>query len=473
MTTPPIPPNGPAAGARRTRPTPTLKDDLSIAEGGRTVGRSREKLEEDRRARPRKRLLTGLVVIGVVGGFAILYAVTARPKRKTTGDALATAPKIASTDVGDLNPALTQPDRSSAPAAPLDSFPAIEVPLAANPSAGAAPRGTGGLGAQSGRGGAGYPLRDSATSPGMTYGPKSVPADPFPAPPGARGTTGAAGSRGAPSGTPRYSDVPLLPPDSLRNVASTPGTPTLLDRMKAAKSFAVQPVSNSAATGTLYPTRRTALVADGSSMLPTGVSASGPSSASTAGDPSAWRFTPGIRAAASVAVASPSAASGEPIQLVLDEPLVDRGVTVLPAGTRVIATGSAWDDGSNKPRLMLKATTFVLPDNGVRTFAASVFSPEDERPGIVVPYNHQYARKGSAIAGAAAAAAAFAKISPSQPQTVSGLSVQVDPTYQARQQAASDVYNSLRQEMNLNRPPVAVLFELAAGTKVTLVFGMP
>jgi len=239
--------------------------------------------------------------------------------------------------------------------------------------------------------------------------------------------------------------------------------------MKGAKTFSVQSTSGGNGNTPLYPVRHSALIADATTASATGIAGS----ASAASDPATWKFTPGAHVSASIGVASPSAASGEPIIATLDEPLIERGVTLLPAGTRAIGTGGAWDDGSGHPRLNLTFTTFVLPDNSTRSYSARAYSPSDERPGIVVPYNHQYVRKGGMIAGAAAAAAAFAKIMPSQTQTVSGLSVQVDPTYQARQQAATDVYGALRQEMNLTRPAVSILFELAAGTKITLVFGMP
>jgi hypothetical protein len=239
--------------------------------------------------------------------------------------------------------------------------------------------------------------------------------------------------------------------------------------MKAAKGFgAANGASGGAsAASTLYPTKRSALAPE----APIG-GAGAPGGAGGAEAP-AWRFTPGVEVSASFLNDSPSAASGEPLVAVLDVALVDRGTVILPAGTKALGTGGSWDDGTNNPRLAVKFTTFILPDQSVRTFPATAYSPDDHRPGLVVPYNHQVARKGATILSSAATAAAFAKLMPPEPQTTSGLTVTVDPTFQARQQAANDVYSSLSRELNLAKPAVSILYELAAGTKTLLVFGMP
>jgi hypothetical protein len=447
---------GPVSGARPTRPV-GLQDDLGPI-GDRAVGHGRDTVIADRKAQPKRRNQLVLVLLGIALAFGAASWYGKRPKASQAAP-LAEASKANAGGAADVDPQLRDIAKTRPQA---DTFPNIDLNSTA-PNAGASA--TTPSPAVDGRGGRGV-AGDGSVDHTFSLTP------PAPGRGTGTGATGAPGNGGAGTGVasgfpPVTSSFPLLPPDTAHRIPS--GPPSIAERVKAAKGFSMGSggPSGAGSSGALYPTKRSALAPDVATSAGGAAQQSGNKEAPT------WTFTPGIEVSATFVNDSPSAASGEPLIAILDVALVDRGMIVLPAGTKAIGTGGRWDDGSNNPRLAVKFVTFVLPDQSVKTLSATAYSPDDHRPGLVVPYNHQTARKGTQILTAAAAAAAFAKLVPPQPQQVSGLSVQVDPTYQARQQAATDVYQSMRQELQLNQPAVSILFELNAGTKAVLVFGLP
>ncbi len=99
----------------------------------------------------------------------------------------------------------------------------------------------------------------------------------------------------------------------------------------------------------------------------------------------------------------------------------------------------------------------------------------DDRPGLVVPFSRQLARKGENIAANFGAAVAIGKMAEKLlPKPGSGneaIAQAITPPPQ--NQAIQDVWRSTQQELNLTRPPVAVLLRLEAGMSLQVVFGMP
>ena len=246
--------------------------------------------------------------------------------------------------------------------------------------------------------------------------------------------------------------------------------------MAAAKDAFKISNDEAAASATPFATRRNAFAAPvRANVAPVGQGSSTIAAATNA----TITVTPGRTARAVITVATPSATSGEPIRARLVEPLTDRGVVVLPAGTEVIGKGTAFDDGTANPRLAIAFTTFVLPDGTVRHATAQAYSPEDQRVGLRVPLNQQIGRKLGKVAGNAGLTYALEALSPRPQPIQTGVSgslglVATDPAYEAKRQAYDETARTVRSEFNLVSPTGArVLFELPVDTPVLIVFGLP
>ncbi|MBW7932075.1 MAG: hypothetical protein H3C62_00410 [Gemmatimonadaceae bacterium] len=442
MTNPSLPPDG-----RRPTRSSSLAGSAIADLGERTVGHSREKIEADRRALPRRRLMIAVVGASFAVGLPLLYLYSAKGTSRGPAAPLSTAPQV--TGAIDAVPeSLAVRTRTSVP---TDSFPTIAfdttaiVPLAATPSVST-------------------PSPHDSATPGIgTATPRANTST--------RSRTPATALPN-PTPLPDGGDPPLLPPEGVPRGFSAPDLAT---RMAVPSGFST--VTSASAS----VTRRVSALAAGArtvgaGVVTTGTAAAGAAAdAATSGVTASQTPTPGVRAAAVVLVGSPSATSGEPITVELSEALVDRGREILPVGTRGIGKGSLWDDGTGTPRLDLSFTHWVLPNGTVRQLSGRAYSPDDDRPGLVVPFSRQLARKGENLAANFGAAVAIGKLAEKLlPKPASGdqaIAQAITPPPQ--QEAIRDVWRMTQQELNLTRAPVAVLLRLEAGANLTVVFGMP
>ncbi|MGI8547202.1 MAG: TrbI/VirB10 family protein [Gemmatimonadaceae bacterium] len=185
------------------------------------------------------------------------------------------------------------------------------------------------------------------------------------------------------------------------------------------------------------------------------------------------QFVPGTRVKATIQTATPSATSGEPIQAVLDAPLVNRGRIIAPAGTRAIGKGTVFDDGTGNARLLINFTQFVLPDDRVLSLSGTSYSVEDNRPGLKVPINRQFARKGTRLGIGAGLAYGVAKVA----NRIAGTQQQsafVEPSIgqQVSGEALKDAYSQARGELGLQSPPTGIVLSLPQDQQLLIVFGL-
>jgi hypothetical protein len=185
------------------------------------------------------------------------------------------------------------------------------------------------------------------------------------------------------------------------------------------------------------------------------------------------QFVPGTRVRAIIHTPTPSATSGEPIEAVLDGPLVNRGRIVAPAGTRAIGKGTMFDDGTGNDRLLITFTQFVLPDDRVLTMTGMSYSISDNRPGISVPVNRQLARKGTRLGLATGLAYGVGRMA----DKITGGAQQsefVQPSVgqQVAGQALQDAYNQAHNELGLQAPSTGVVLSLPADQPLLIVFGL-
>lgn len=444
--------NDPQFTERRVRPDGGLGNDLADA-ADRRVGSPRDDVRQQRSRLGWRRVGVALGASAVVVVGVVIYR-SSFHRTQTPGPTIASAPHAEGSAAGETHLQSGRASAQDTTGLTMD-FSTLD--------AGTSPHDTSAAGAPAPRSQAApaLPQIRTDTSFAVTQRP-FVPADtalartlrvPGQEAPGGTGSSeagpeapgmyGGAGTRGAPASAWR----PLTVGERMKRAAGASGGGSSIDQKYFARFQSNQSV--------LAP------------PAPTTTGAGGALSA----DAASVDFVPGVRTTAHVETSYPSAGSGEPIEALLDAPLINRGAIILPAGTRAIGKGSAITDGTNQPRLLITFTTFVLPDQTVRHYAGVSYDLTDGRVGLNVPFNRQVGQRLQAIGTAAALAYGVASLIPNGSSN-SSVFAQPDPATVAKGQAYNQAEQSVAQQLNVGQPAAGVLLKLDTGTQFAIVFGM-